>query len=320
MHRYLIRGNPSVFQAFRGGTQNIAAKEPIQGYERLKEYYETAQDSRFDHLLYSIEEPSTQTYLWDVYHGSEEYPGNIFYVTNNQTAGKGRKNNKWVANDSTLCFSYSYCVHTKSRSSSTEYFKELAFLPYLNGICLVKALPGYRLFLKWPNDLYGVSLKHSELELKDSSKIRKYSKKIGGILCESEEIHGKITAICGIGINWDQAPSDDFMDIQQISEDGSISRGEFLKQFLVNFEKYQPLLKTARGRKEISEIVQHHWMHSDQSVTVNSPDFKNHKFKAKITGISDTGLLEVESMYGSFEVYPDNHSFDLRSNSIIQKK
>mmetsp|Transcript_9011 Transcript_9011/g.8014 ORF Transcript_9011/g.8014 Transcript_9011/m.8014 type:complete len:151 (-) Transcript_9011:7-459(-) len=142
---------------------------------------------------------------------------------------------------------------------------------------------------------------------------------MAGILSESEDFHGHTTAIIGVGTNFDQAP-EGFQSFKSILGSDKISRSDFLIKFFENFENLEGLLSSESGRKEIITLVEQYWMHGNQDVTVNSPCFPGDKFKAKIMGLSDSGLLKVSSPSGIYDVYPDNHSLDIKSNSIVKKK
>jgi BirA family biotin operon repressor/biotin-[acetyl-CoA-carboxylase] ligase len=86
--------------------------------------------------------------------------------TNHQTRGRGRRDNQWEANESSLCFSMTLLPHKELTLTSAELSIIIAEF--------------YDLKVKWPNDL-----------------INKKGEKCGGILIQ--KVHGFL--IVGIGLN-----------------------------------------------------------------------------------------------------------------------
>jgi biotin-[acetyl-CoA-carboxylase] ligase BirA-like protein len=257
----------------------------------------------FSHILSSDAEPSTQTSVRDLLKSSAEYPGGMIYITKNQTNGRGRLQNVWIGGESTLCFTYAFSLSQLAPNIRADsVFKQLPYLPYLNSVCAYLALENQEgVQLKWPNDIYG--------GFKECG-----YRKMGGNLCESEQMFDQTIAICGLGINFEKAPSNDFSCVNEIAQ--GVSREEFLIRFFDHFHNYAEMLSTKTGRKEIANMVTKNWMHQDQEMTVKSDKVSPEPFKGKITGISESGFLQVTSGSKVHEVYPE-HSLDLSSNTIV---
>jgi BirA family biotin operon repressor/biotin-[acetyl-CoA-carboxylase] ligase len=113
--------------------------------------------------------------------------GPIWFVTTEQTAGRGRRSRAWIAPRGNLASSILEIMDIAPSQAAT--------LGFAAGLALVRALeavsgptkPDYR--LKWPNDV-----------LADG-------KKLAGILLEAETVmHGRLAVVVGIGTNVIAAP------------------------------------------------------------------------------------------------------------------
>ncbi len=103
-------------------------------------------------------------------------------VTTNQTAGRGRRGNRWVAPpDSGVCLSI---AHTYASQPA-----EVASMTLAMGVAAIDALGSLGVSdvaLKWPNDLVA------------------QDGKLGGILTEAQQQStGAVTVVTGIGVNVD---------------------------------------------------------------------------------------------------------------------
>lgn len=102
-----------------------------------------------------------------------------FLLARHQTAGKGRAGRSWISTpDGVLTFSLAWPFHADAQS--------LMGLPLAVGVAIAERLLqlGVPVKLKWPND------------------ILKESKKLAGILVESQSVSSTMTwAVIGIGLN-----------------------------------------------------------------------------------------------------------------------
>ena len=233
MKRFLIKGERQLFQKYDQNLIISSLPSSLQGFTDHITFFENQNQSLFNNLLYSEEEESTQTYLkeWrrsfediDLFeHSISKY--NSVYVTNNQTKGKGRLNNIWIGNSSTLWFTYAYHLPWSSSIDYPELYKSIAFIPYLNWVWLVKALQQigidkHKAKIKWPNDIYGQ---------KSSGNLAK----MAGILCENEQFEYKqmnqegLVAYCGIGVNFTASPTE-FASVAEVANYTNINKGSFL--------------------------------------------------------------------------------------------
>ena len=143
-------------------------------------------------LIWLAEVDSTNTYLKDRMDDPALPHGTAVY-TDCQTAGKGRRGNRWggdapnVMNRPGASLALSFLL----RGTSVE---DMGILPLLAAIAVCRGLkelhPSLEFGIKWPNDIIC------------------RGKKLCGILCESritpEGAGGAVGAVCGIGVNLTQ--------------------------------------------------------------------------------------------------------------------
>lgn len=102
-------------------------------------------------------------------------------ISDEQTAGKGRRGNKWTTNEGqALAMSFLIKNINITKMPPVTLICGLAAAKALNLIC------GGGFFIKWPNDIVCEG------------------KKICGILCESKISKAYCATVCGIGVNISQ--------------------------------------------------------------------------------------------------------------------
>ncbi len=144
--------------------------EPLQNFVDQYVAKSPASYPRFQNILFSPVTTSTQTVLERYYTKCEQ---SLIYFAAAMTEGRGRGANKWESRAGGLMFSYM----SRGRMSDS------VFLPYLDSLCLVKAIKPFipDIMIKWPNDIF----------------IGK--KKVAGIICNASPhtsddcsiVHGK---------------------------------------------------------------------------------------------------------------------------------
>ncbi len=158
-------------------------------------------------IIYLEEIDSTQKYLIEKIKNNELKPP-VCVWTELQTNGIGSRNNKWIGQKGNLFFSFAFdkdkFVDVPLQSLSI-YFGWI-YKKTLNEL-------GSSAVMKWPNDIY---------------LIEKKPKKIGGLITNITKNY----VICGIGLNTQFAPSDDFgrLDIE-------VKNDKILKAFFNKMKK-----------------------------------------------------------------------------------
>jgi BirA family transcriptional regulator, biotin operon repressor / biotin---[acetyl-CoA-carboxylase] ligase len=111
--------------------------------------------------------------------------GPVWFVTSEQTAGRGRRHRPWIAARGNLAASVLEVMHVPPSAAAT--------LGFAAGLALVAALRSagsdeMELALKWPNDVMAGG------------------KKLAGILLEAEAVEHRLAVVVGIGTNVVAAP------------------------------------------------------------------------------------------------------------------
>ena len=120
---------------------------------------------------------STNTKAWELI--AEKVENGTVIITDNQLKGRGRQANKWISIPG-KSLTFSITIYPNALPSQINLYSLIAGLAITD--CLIDY--GIRAQLKWPND------------------VLIYSKKVGGILCESKMSGGLIKSlVIGIGLN-----------------------------------------------------------------------------------------------------------------------
>jgi BirA family biotin operon repressor/biotin-[acetyl-CoA-carboxylase] ligase len=196
------------------------------------------------------------------------YEGSVI-ITSNQTAGKGQRGNSWEAQpDKNLTFSLILKPHMVD-------IRRQFFLNIIISLAVHASLTKYlgnKVKIKWPNDIFFEN------------------SKLGGILIQNFIKKSSIdTSIVGIGLNVNQT---EFLEKKAISMNQILSQvldlQEVLNNLLEGIEHYYLLLKNSGYDVLTKEYLANlYWINEEH--LFRDTDL----FKGKITGIDETGRLEV---------------------------
>src|ERR1700704_2044240 len=120
--------------------------------------------------------------------------GPIWFVTSEQTAGRGRRHRPWIAPRGNLASSILEAIDVSPATAATLGFAAgLALEAALRGICEASPQPAgsdeMNFLLKWPNDGWA------------------WKKNLAGILLEAEAVaDNRLAVVVGIGTNVVAAP------------------------------------------------------------------------------------------------------------------
>lgn len=191
---------------------------------------------------------------------------NTISLTEFQTQGKGQRQNQWEAKHSQDClFSIAIRLHS---------FESITLIPLKIALAIINVLDRYKLngiSVKWPNDVYY------------------FSKKIAGILIETQMQGDNLLAVVGVGLNVN-SQHDDFSErysLNQITHT-VFDRSELLTQLIT--EIYRVLLdnKTSKN-KWIDRFNQRHLYHQ-QDIDISLLE-QNKMLSGVCEGINELGAL-----------------------------
>tara|TARA_Y100000590_G_scaffold408304_1_gene499281 strand:- start:414 stop:1196 length:783 start_codon:yes stop_codon:yes gene_type:complete len=134
--------------------------------------------------IYYTSTKSTSDDIWELY--NETGQTNKLIITDNQTSGRGRKNNKWIAQPN-KSLTFSFILKDIFNINDINLYSILIPVSIINGI---RNFSNISLELKWPND------------------IMYENKKVGGVLIESKLNNEKSIFNIGIGINVNESKFD----------------------------------------------------------------------------------------------------------------
>jgi len=231
---------------------------------------------------YTTLESTNITAKAEAFKGAKE--GSVF-ITEEQTAGKGRMGKEWISGKDTVCFS----VLLRPMLSPAEIttLTLVAGLAVAQAIRNITSLPA---MIKWPNDIIV------------------NSKKLCGILTEMAAEAERIAfAVVGIGINVnDTAFCDELKDkaTSIFLENGeAFSRVDLLKEILVQLEKYYFLFL----EKGITPILS---KYSALCATLEK------EITAKVRGETVKGIARAISPNGSLIIETQNGEMHLSSGEV----
>lgn len=161
--------------------------------------------------------------------------GPIWFVTSDQTAGRGRRHRPWIAPRGNLASSVLETVDASPALAAT--------LGFAAGLALEAALRGatggdLKFSLKWPNDLLAGE------------------QKLAGILLEAEAVAGSsLAVVIGIGTNIVGAPSDTPTPATSLKALGvDISAEELFGALSDSWVEFYRLWRGGRGFTEIRRL------------------------------------------------------------------
>ena len=233
-------------------------------------------------------------------------------IADQQTNGKGRKNNKWISPKGPIYFTLYYHIDL-SKENDHPMINYLPLLQQLSTFSICKAINNDRVKCKWPNDIY-VDGKY----------------KVSGCLTKSSCCGSNFVVQIGIGLNTK-------LDVEDAEQDKENEKAEVNEKntFLHTLHSLNVLpLKDIDNLKLIDQITTEiiknienfdlanfkkayleNWLHSDEIV-----DIQGEKFL--IVGVDDSGYLRVSKVGAEgtyFSVDPGSNRFDMMRGMILQK-
>jgi len=204
--------------------------------------------------------------------------GSLF-LTDKQTAGKGRRQNKWVSTPE-KSLTFSFILHSELE------LEKMGLLPLLTGISIVKGITAATTIqtgLKWPND------------------IMLNGKKMGGILIESKHHSNGLGVVVGVGLNINEnaqniphALRDNAISLTMFSGQNH-SREQILSAILNEFETLYD--------NQIDSIISlwtDHCIHQNSEVSFHSEEGKQ---QGIFQGISSLGHAKIQ-INGKTQTFP----------------
>lgn len=206
-------------------------------------------------------------------------PDGTVITAQEQTHGKGQRGAAWVAHKGENLLS-SIIVYPQVLDSTNMFVLSqataLACKETFESFCDKDVM------VKWPNDIYVDS------------------KKLGGILIEYNWVESKIqSAIIGMGLNINQGK---FENPKATSLRNIIQKhtpvDQFLEKLLERFEHWYLKLQS----RQFDIIRNEYFMHLFKRNEMSIYNVKGNIMKARITNVSNSGLLQLEDENGqSFE-------------------
>jgi len=206
-------------------------------------------------------------------------PDGTLILTDNQTNGKGRRQNKWVSTpDKSLTFSF--ILHSELE------LEKMGLLPLLTGISIVKgitAATAIQTGLKWPND------------------IMLNEKKMGGILIESKQTGHELGVVVGVGLNINE----NAQDIPHTLRNNAISLTMFSRQTHSREQILSAILNEFEilYNNQMDSIIPlwtDHCIHQDREVSFHSEKGKQ---QGIFQGISSLGHAQIQ-INGKTQTFP----------------
>lgn len=196
-------------------------------------------------------------------------------ITNHQHAGKGQRGNSWVTEDNkNLTFSLILKPDFLNLSDSFA----LNILVSLSVLTVLKELDIASFRIKWPNDIMYLD------------------QKLGGILIENSIKGKKIeNSIIGIGLNINQVNFDEQFKATSLARifGRSFNLNELLNKIIKQLENHFLILKSGNlDLLKTTYLNNLYWMNEMHSFISSS------KFNGIITGIDETGRLEIKTGKG----------------------
>ena len=206
-------------------------------------------------------------------------PDGTLILTDNQTNGKGRRQNKWVSTpDKSLTFSF--ILHSELE------LEKMGLLPLLTGISIVRGIESATAIqtgLKWPND------------------IMLNEKKMGGILIESKQTRNGLGVVVGVGLNINE----NAQDIPHTLRNNAISLAMFSRQTHSREQILSAILNEFETlyNNQMDSIIPlwtDHCIHQDREVSFHSEKGKQ---QGIFQGISSQGHAEIQ-INGKTQTFP----------------
>ena len=205
-------------------------------------------------------------------------------VTREQTQGKGQYGRHWESQrDGSILFSVRRNFQQECNLNGLSLVVGLAIVKVLEQECLVE---GFK--IKWPNDIFFES------------------KKLAGVLLESQIQSKNQSVVIGVGINYalDQSmtfeiPWTDLAKITKTLPDIKLLTAEIINNILVMSEHF-----SAFGFNDF----QLDWKRYDmlQGKKIKCTDLKD-SFEGKVVGVTSQGALKIYTKNGVKELFSSRH-------------
>ena len=220
--------------------------------------------------IYIHSTTSTNTLAFEELHGNKFTDQHLprLYLTDAQTAGRGRLGRTWFTSDDSLTFS------TLIRNTNVDAPTSVP-LSLAAGVAIAEAIDALlspvATQIKWPNDVYV------------------HGKKVAGILVEVNQKHPTL-AVVGIGINIHTAPS---LEQNQAAAVEAASLSQFVSHSLSRFDVLDEVMR--RLVETMSEPVTHRFR---QKCCLTGELISLHHGgqdrQGECRGIDDCGRLVIE--------------------------
>lgn len=286
-------------------------------------------DPRLGHILqYGERVTSTQTMLDKNPKLMSQLPTGFVSFATHQILGRGRSGNSWIS--PLGCLQFSLVLHIPPRNAQYAALggnpmtvgPKLVFVQYLAGLAIVDAVRrglgeeyanvGRRIRLKWPNDIYAeVTASSKQIHKGTFEHLGKTWAKMGGILVNSQYLHGSWSLVVGCGVNCLNAlPATSLSALvneenqrrqQEARASDSMSRLTVLPSVsqerlggavLASFEcLWSRFVLMGGWDKELAAAYSSAWLHGDQVTTLTTVD---PPVQVRIVGISpESGTLRA---------------------------
>ena len=204
--------------------------------------------------------------------------GGFVFLTENQTAGKGRRGNTWNSRAED-CLTFTVLVRPKL---SPEKFSLLAPVMGLAVSESCEALSGLKSLIKWPNDV-----------LIDS-------RKVCGILVEAGSRMDYAVIGCGINTGFGLPPEELADKAVYLSEAAGreISREDMLAEVLKRFAACERILEKEDSFASLKPLYESRLVNIGRQVSVISP---KGSVTALCLGIDEDGALLIKKENGETE-------------------
>ena len=220
-------------------------------------------------IIYYTVTKSTTDDIWELYNETGQTKALI--ITDNQTAGKGRNNNKWISQPS-KSITCSFILEQIFNDEQVSLYSILIPVSIIKGI---KNFSQIDLQIKWPNDIVYKN------------------KKVGGILIESKLRKNISIFNIGIGLNVNENNFDFPEDLR-----GNVTSLKEIKEIPIQRE---PLLASILN--ELEQLINNpdnnylieywikHCNHINKKVSFN---ISNKKMQGIFKGINNKGQAIIE--------------------------
>ena len=194
----------------------------------------------------------------------------ILITADKQTAGRGRNQKKWESPSGNISFSYGFFCKKPHNA--------LSLLAGLKTTIAIDNVFGKNVELKWPNDLIY------------------QSKKIGGILVESENFEGKFLTILGIGINLKIKPNEPHWGSLDEELNNEEKKSNFIRELADQVSQLNNFSDENWTRDWIAKCA-----HIDKKIRIPSSEEE-----LLFVGIDQTGSALLKNINGEVFAYQES--------------